>query len=206
MVWWTLALAAAQGLSQAHGQKANAAAINRAQKQFERLNAKLANKAYTQDLVALAAGRLQQRDVLVRSIEEVSLDATRRIGAVSVAAGESGLTGNTQAALVRDFKVAQLKAQTAIMDTEKYMQEQYGRDVDAARANRDSRVLMAKQQRAPKPSYMQIAVDAATSYMQMEQTYRAANTYQGQQITNSNVPQQAPYYQQPGFIGPPPQY
>ena len=206
MVWWTLALAAAQGLSQAQGQKANADAINRAQRQFEKLNAKLANKAYAQDLVAISAGRLQQRDQLVRSLEEVTLDATRRIGSVSVSAGESGLIGNTQAALVRDFKVAQLKAQTVIMDTEKYMQEQYGRDVDAARANRDSRILTAKQQRVPGPNYMQIAIDAATSYIQMQQTYDAANKYNGQPVTNQSVPQHGPGgYGQP-FQPAPPSY
>jgi hypothetical protein len=75
------------------------------------------------------------------------------------------------------------------MDTEKYMQEQYDRDVQAVRVQRDSRILMGQQQRAPGPNYMQIFVDTATSYMQMQQTYNAANTYQGKKITNQSVPQ-----------------
>ena len=188
MVWWTLALAAGQGLMQAQGQKKNAAAINRAQRQYERLNAQFANEDLMQSYVALSARRLQERDATVRSIEEVSLDATRRIGAASVSAGESGLSGNTQAALIRDFKATQIKSQTALMDTEKYMQEQYDRDVNAARTQRDSRILMGNQQRAPQPNYMQIFIDSATSYMQMQQSNNAANTYQGKNITNGSVP------------------
>lgn len=192
MVWWTLALAAGQGLSQAYGQKKNADAINRAQRLFERLNAQFANADLMQAYVAISARRLQERDVLARSLEDVTLDATRRIGAASVSAGESGVTGNTQAALIRDFKIVQLKSQTAIMDTEKYMQEQYERDVTAARLQRDSRILTGKQQRVPGPNYMQIFIDAATSYMQMQQQYDSANTYQGQKVTNQSVPQAPP--------------
>lgn len=175
MVWWTFALAAFQGLSQAQGQKKNADAINRAQRQFERLNRIFANEDYLQTTVAVTARRLQERGVLAHSLEAVTLDAKRRIGTVSVASGESGLKGNTQAALVRDFQIAQLKSEGAIMQTEQYMQEQYERDLKAARTQRDSRILTGKQQRAPGPNYMQIFVDTATSYMQMQQQYNAAN-------------------------------
>lgn len=189
MVWWTLALAAGQGLLQAQGQRQQANAINRAQRAYEKLNAKLAREDFVQQTVAIAARRLQERSVLARSMEEVALDATRRIGAVSVSGAESGISGNTQAALVRDFKMAQLKSQSALMDTEKYMQEQYDRDVKAAQAQATSRILLGKQQRAPDPNYLQIFVDSATSYMQMQSQYNAANTYQGQRITNASVPQ-----------------
>ena len=120
MVWWTLAI----GAIQAGQAKSNADATNRAQRAYERLNEKLARADYMQKIVAISARRLQERDALARSMEEVTLDATRRIGAASVSGGESGLHGNTHAALIRDFKMAQLKSQTSIMDTEKYMQEQ----------------------------------------------------------------------------------
>lgn len=188
MVWWTLALAAVQGLSQAGAQKANADAVNRAQRAYERLNRGLAKQDFIEQTVAISARRLQERSVLARSMEEVTLDATRRIGAASVSAGEAGISGNTQAALIRDFKMAHLKSRAAIQDTEKYMQEQYDRDVQAARAQMTSRIMLGKQQRAPQPNYMQIFVDSATSYMQMQAQNNASNTYQGQKITNGSVP------------------
>lgn len=208
MVWWTLALAAGQGILQASGQRQQANAINRAQRAYEKLNAKLAREDFVQAVVALSARRLQERGVLARSVEEVSLDATRRIGAASVSAGESGISGNTQAALIRDFKMAQLKSQSAIMDTEKYMQEQYDRDVKAAQSQAASRILLGKQQRVPDPNYLQIFVDSATSYMQMQSQYNAANTYQGQPVTNASVPGgggggQSPYS---GYSGVPSKY
>lgn len=194
MVWWTLALAAAQGLSSASAQKKNADATNRAQRRFEKLNKLFAKEDELQGYVAIAARRSQERSVLAQSLDQVSLDAARRIGAVTTSAGESGVKGNTQAALVNDFVISQLKSEQAIMDTEKYAQEQYQRDVDAVRTQAASRILMGQQQRVPGPNYAQIFIDAATSYMQMQSQYNAANTYQGKTVTSQSVPGAYPHY------------
>lgn len=188
MVWIPLILSAANGLNQAYTGKQNADAINRAQKRYEKLNFQFANEAKLQDFAAVAAARAQSRKTLFNSLNQVTLDATRRIGSVSVASGESGLHGNTSAALLNDFRRAQLRSEGNIMDTEKYMQEQYGRDVQAIRAQAESRIRGGEQQRVQGPDYMQIAMNSLVGFIQQKQVLDAANKYQGQRVTNQNTP------------------
>lgn len=193
MVWWIpLLLAGGQAASSASSQKSNQKSMNAAQRRFEKLNFQFANEDLLQTYVALSARRAQDRQVLANSLEEVTLDATRRAGAARVSAGEAGVSGGSTAALINDFKRAQLKSEQGILDTEKYMQEQYGRDVQAARAQATSRIYGGQQQRAPGPNYTQIFLDGITQYMQMSAQMDAANTYKGKKITNENTQQLNP--------------
>lgn len=177
MVFWFLPaiMAAAQGAQNANAARQNQRATNRAQRRFERLNTQFANEDQIQSYVAIAARRGQERKALFSSLDQVSLDASRRIGAASVAAGESGVHGNSSAALIRDFHIAQLKSEGNIMDTEKYMQEQYGRDVAAVRAQTASRILGGQQQRAQTPDYAGMFLQATAQYMANSQQLNAAN-------------------------------
>lgn len=192
MFWLPLLLSAGQGILSAQGQKANADAINRAQRRYEKLNFTFASEDLVQTYAALAARRSQDRKVLSDSLDQVTLDATRRIGAASVAGGESGVHGNSTEALINDFKITQLHSQQNIQDTERFAQEQYGRDVESARTQAMSRILTGQQTRAPQPDYMQIFLNATANYLDWSKGMKAANSYDGKIVTNQNTPQHNP--------------
>lgn len=175
MVFWVpLILAAGQYASNANSARSARSAANKAQRRFEKQNLQFTNEALAQDYAALGARRAQERSVLDNNLEELTLDASRRIGAVSVASGESGVSGNTSAALINDFRRNQLVSEMHIQETEKFSQEQYSREVEAARTQAHSRLLGGQQDRVPQPNYMQMFLDATASYMQMSQQYDVA--------------------------------
>jgi hypothetical protein len=185
--WFGLILSAAQAAGAASDAKSNVDAANRAQRQYEKLNLQFTNADLIAGYAAVSARRLQERSVITDSIEMVSADASRRIGAVSVSGGESGVHGKTSAALIDDFRRVQLTTEQNLLDTERYSQEQYGRDVEAMRSQAYARLLQGQQQRIPEPNYAGIFLNAAGNYMQMANSWNAANP-----VNNGDVQQGDP--------------
>jgi hypothetical protein len=188
-----LVLAGAQyGLS-SYQQAENFREASRAQERYEKLVIKFTNEDLIQSYAALASRRAQESKTISDSLEAVTLDATRRAGALSVAAGEAGVRGNTVAALLRDFHATQLRSEQALIDTEQYANEQFSRDAAAMRSQAQQQIFQSQQARPQAPNYLQNFLSATATYLNLQGRMNAANTDPyGNRVSNSSVPNRPP--------------
>lgn len=164
---YPLVLAGAQFLSSTWTQQENQRRQERANRRYERLTKRFAGEDFVNNWAALTARQLQESDLIKASLDEVTKDAARRIGAVKVGAGEGGVKGNSVQAVLRDFHANQLLTEQNLAEQERRLNEQAALERVGLVSKYQERVLMSKQPDVPGPSYLQNFLDATAMYLNL---------------------------------------
>lgn len=168
MVFWIpLIMAGAQMGSSIATQEKNAADQRKANKRFERLTLRFAGEDLVAGMAAEADRRVQESRVIMETLDQATIGARKRIGSARVAASEGGVRGNSVDAVLREFKANQLRTEQNLMDTERFAQTQFGREMAGLQSQFQERVLFSKQPNPQGPNYLQSFLDATAMYMNL---------------------------------------
>ena len=179
-----MVLAGAQFISSSYTQRENQRQQIAANRKFERLNLRFAGEDLVNNWAALNQRRIQESNLIASSLEEVSRDAARRIGAVRTSAGEAGVKGKSVQVLLRDFHANQLRTEQNLIDTNRAAESQFELEQRGLLSKYRERVLMGQQPAVPGPNYLQNLLDTTAMYLNL-QGRMGNNT----NTTNSSVPQ-----------------
>lgn len=188
---YALALAGLQFLSSSYTQKENQRRQQRANARFERLTKRFAGEDFVNNWAAVTAQQIQQSELIKASLDEVSKDAARRIGAVKASAGAAGVKGHSVEAVVRDFHANQLLTEQNLAEQERRLNDQTALERQGLLSKYRERVLMSKQPDVPGPSYLQNFLDSTAMYLNLQRSmgYDWKSPFSTDPAAPDNVPQ-----------------
>lgn len=162
------ALSIAGNVQNFMAQSANANAQDKYQKAIYKTNTQIANDAATVQYGQLQRQQIQQHAAAAQSIGDVMAQARAAIGTGTVAAGESGTSGNSVDALLQEFHAEELRHTSSVIQNQTFADQQIATEALGVRSQQQGRILSALPQPVQKPDFfgslLRIGSDALSNY------------------------------------------
>ena len=158
-----LSLTAAQGAAAAYQQGKSFSTQKKAASSI----AHAAEESAIRQYGALQARQEQENAKAAQSIQHVAEQARKVAATATVQAGESGVGGNSVAALHADFERSALNYESAVTRNKAMLDEQFKRDADGIQRNQQSQINDAYSRIQP-PNYLGILIGSAADALKIK--------------------------------------
>jgi len=158
-----LSLTAAQGAASAYAQGRSFSAQKKAASSI----ATAAEESAIRQYGALQERQEQENAKAAQSIQEVATQVRKVAATATVQAGESGVGGNTVAALHDDFERSALNYESAVTRNKAMLDEQFKRDAEGVQLNQQSQINDAYSRIQP-PNYLGILIGSAADALKIK--------------------------------------